>query len=155
VAELHRHYRFDAVHVDGGGVGGGVIDRLRQLNIAVREVQFGGKPDRASLDIDPTRYANKRAEMWGTMREALSGLALPDDPELARDLTGVQYGLNARDEIQLERKEDMKKRDLASPDCGDALALTFAYPVFPTPAAGGPQAPWRRNVVATEYDPFG
>lgn len=155
VAELHRHYRFDAIHVDGGGVGGGVIDRLRQLNIAVREVQFGGKPDRASLDIDPTRYANKRAEMWGTMREALSGLALPDDPELARDLTGVQYGLNARDEIQLERKEDMKKRDLASPDCGDALALTFAYPVFPTPSAGGPQAPWRRNVAATEYDPFG
>jgi hypothetical protein len=154
VAELHRHYRFDAIHVDGGGVGGGVIDRLRQLNIAVREVQFGGRADRNQLDIDPTRYANKRAEMWGTLRQALDGLAIPDDPELARDLTGVQYGLNARDEIQLERKEDMKKRDLASPDCGDALALTFAYPVFPSANAGGPQAPWRRNEAATEYDPF-
>ena len=42
-----------------------------------------------------------------------------------------EYGFNARMKLQLEKKEDMKKRGLASPDCADAVALTFAYPVAP------------------------
>ena len=53
---------------------------------------------------------------------------LPDDRELAADLTAVEYGYNAADALQLERKDDMRRRRLASPDDGDALALTFAYP---------------------------
>ena len=73
--------------------------------------------------------ANKRAEMWAALREWLGTGAIPDDPEIAADLTGVEYGYNANNAIQLERKEDMKKRGIASPDIGDALALTFAYPV--------------------------
>jgi hypothetical protein len=32
---------------------------------------------------------------------------------------------------QIEKKADMKRRRLASPDIADALALTFARPVFP------------------------
>jgi hypothetical protein len=51
------------------------------------------------------------------------------DPELRADLAGVEYGYSAKGEIQLEKKEDMKRRGLASPDIGDALALTFAQPV--------------------------
>jgi hypothetical protein len=47
---------------------------------------------------------------------------------LLADLTAVDYGYDATDAIRLERKDDMRKRGLASPD-GDALALTFAYPV--------------------------
>jgi len=43
--------------------------------------------------------------------------------------SGLEYGYSAKGEIQLERKEDMKRRGLASPDIGDALALTFAQPV--------------------------
>jgi hypothetical protein len=60
--------------------------------------------------------------------------AIENDPELFADLTGVEYGFvlrEGRDAIQLERKEDMKKRGLASPDSADALALTFAAPVEP------------------------
>ena len=45
------------------------------------------------------------------------------------DKTAVDYGYDASDAILLERKDDMKRRGLASPDDGDALALTFAYPV--------------------------
>ena len=77
-------------------------------------------------------YANKRAEMWGAMRAWLAGGMIPDDRELLADLTGVEYGYalrEGRDAIILEKKEDMKKRGLASPDLADALALTFAYPV--------------------------
>jgi hypothetical protein len=66
------------------------------------------------------------------MRQWLKGGAIADDPELLSDLTGVEYGYvmrGGRDSILLEKKKDMKKRGLASPDVGDALALTFAYPV--------------------------
>ena len=59
-------------------------------------------------------------------------MLIDNDPELIADLTGVEYGYrlkDGREAIQLERKSDMRKRGLASPDNGDALALTFAYPV--------------------------
>jgi hypothetical protein len=70
--------------------------------------------------------------MWGHMREWLAGGMIENNPDLIADLTGVEYGYvlrEGRDAIQLEKKEDMRKRGLASPDRGDALALTFGYPV--------------------------
>ena len=99
----------------------------------MREVQFGAKADRATQSQDGAIvYANKRAEMWGLMREWLPGGTIENNPDLIADLTGVEYGYvlrEGRDAIQLEKKEDMRKRGLASPDRGDSLALTFAYPV--------------------------
>jgi hypothetical protein len=70
--------------------------------------------------------------MWGAMRAWLAGGMIPNDRELLADLTGVEYGYvlrDGRDAIILEKKDDMKKRGLASPDLADALALTFAYSV--------------------------
>ena len=108
-----------------------MVDRLRQLGVRhVQGVNFGSASATWDSDGAKPRYANKRAEMWGNLRDWLKGGgALPDDPELRADLTGVEYGYTATGEIQLEKKEDMKKRGLASPDIGDALALTFAHPV--------------------------
>ena len=63
------------------------------------------------------------------MKEWCKAGCLPDDRDLAADLGAVDYGYDASDAILLERKDDMRKRGLASPDDGDALALTFAYPV--------------------------
>ncbi len=108
-------------------------DRERQLQHRVFDVQFGGKADHSHIGQDGAIvYANKRAEMWGAMRAWLAGGMIPDDRELMADLTGVEYGYalrDGRDAIILEKKEDMKRRGLASPDLADALALTFAYPV--------------------------
>jgi hypothetical protein len=132
VAEARKYYHCEAVFVDGTGVGGGVIDRLNQLNVPVVEVQFGGKPDRSMPGQEDIAYANKRAEMWGYMRQWLKGGAIPNDVELLADLTGLEYGYtmkDGRDAILLEKKADMKKRGLSSPDLADALALTFAYHV--------------------------
>lgn len=152
VAEQYAYFHADAVFIDGGGVGGGVVDRCRQLNVPIFEVQFGGKPDRASLDPSAVKYMNKRAEIWGFMRDWLDIGAIPDDPDLRAALTSVQYGFNGKDEIQLERKEDMKRRGLASPDLADGLALTFSWPVLPSAFAGG-EGP-RGPIVETEYNPF-
>ena len=51
---------------------------------------------------------------------------IPDDPELKVDLTRPEYAFSIRNQIQLERKEQMKRCGLASPDPGDCLAMTFA-----------------------------
>ena len=123
----------DAIFVDEGGVGGGVVDRLRQLGRHCIGINFGSESDNMALmasGAPAEKYANKRAEMWGALRNWLKrGGAIPAGRELREDLTGVQYGFDRDGRIQLERKEDMKKRGLASPDHGDGLALTFAYPV--------------------------
>ena len=128
-----QHFRPEAVFVDGGAMGAGVIDRLRQLGVAnVHEVHFGGKGGdtewAAGVRI---RTANKRAEMWASMRGWLELAAIPDDQRLSDDLTGVEFAYNAKQQIQLEKKEHMKARGLASPDEADALACTFAAPVPP------------------------
>ena len=61
------------------------------------------------------------------MADWLKMADIPHDSDLKEDLAGPEYyfrGDNAQ--ILLEKKQDMKKRGLASPDCADALALTFA-----------------------------
>jgi len=118
------------VFVDGTGIGWGVVDRLAQLGCStVRGIDFGARADRTDGGDAAARYANKRAEMWGFMKEWCKAGCLPDDRDLLADLTAVDYGYDASDAILLERKDDMRKRGLASPDDGDALALTFAHPV--------------------------
>jgi len=96
----------------------------------MRGVDFSARADRTDGAEGMVRYANKRAEMWGYMKEWCKAGCLPDDRDLRADLTAIDYGYDAADAIRLERKEDMRRRGLASPDDGDALALTFAYPVF-------------------------
>ena len=128
VADWIHKWLPDAVFVDDGGVGGGVVDRLHQLGFrSVHGVNFGGTTDWA-----PTgeKAANKRAEMWLTCRDWLARGSLPDDDRLAAELSVPNYSYTAQNEIQLERKQDMKKRGLPSPDIADALALTFAYPIW-------------------------
>ena len=111
------------VIIDAGN-GTGVIDRLRELGYRVHEIWFGGK-------ADSREFANKRAEMWGLAKAWLMGGCIPDDQELIDDLIGPEYHFAGKggDQIALESKEQMKKRGLASPDDGDALALTFAVRV--------------------------
>lgn len=152
IVEESQRLHADAIFLDGGGVGGGVVDRCRQLRLSVFDVQFGSKANRSDLLSQGESYANKRAEMWGAMRAWLTTGAVEDESALAEQLVGPTYGFNARDEIQLERKQDMKARGVASPDWADALALTFAWPVQPNVDAGFEGH--HRDLVESEYDPF-
>lgn len=124
VAQESRKFNADAIFVDVVGIGAGVVDRLRQLgHDNVIEVNNGSRAE------DEKKYANKRAECWARMREWLALADIPDDNELHDDLVGLEYGYDMRERIRLEKKEDMKARGLASPDCADALACTFAQKV--------------------------
>ena len=111
-----------SVFIDGVGVGGGVVDRLTQLGHTIIEVNGGASAN------DEDRWYNKRAECWGRMRDWLAhrGDIPANETELEFDLIGPSYTYDPKNRVQLEKKEKMKERGLASPDIGDALALTFA-----------------------------
>ena len=129
VVEAVNKYQPAAVFVDGGGVGGPVVDFLKAQGLScLREVNFGGRADRKLAHGGD--YANKRAEMWDGLKAWLAGGAIPDDRALIDGMCGCEYGFDIRDRLILEKKEDMKKRGLASPDEADALAMTFAQPVL-------------------------
>jgi hypothetical protein len=123
VAETIQKYNPDAVFIDGGGVGGGVIDILKSQGFRVIEVNFGATA-RAEK-----KFRNKSAEMWSDARDWLGTGSIDDDPKLRDDLCGREYGYDKDGRIELEKKDDMKKRGLASPDDADAFVLTFAQPV--------------------------
>lgn len=127
LAYLEDEEQADAVFIDFG-YGTGVFSFGKQMGRKWILVPFGGA---SSNDM----YANKRSNMWGDMKDWLkSGGAVPDDQDLCTDLIGpeafaVRKGPNTG-KIILEAKEDMQKRGIASPDDGDGLALTFAFPVM-------------------------
>lgn len=138
----------DAVFIDGCGVGAGVVDRLRQLGLDVIDAQAGAKA------LDPAKYANRRAEMWAAMRDWLrDGGSIPREPELVTDLVGLTYSFAPSGAVQLERKEDLKKRGLPSPDRADSLALTFYAPVFAR--RGDMGAVHGQDGFAAGYEPMG
>ncbi|MDR0439470.1 MAG: terminase family protein [Candidatus Accumulibacter sp.] len=146
IAEKIESWHPDAVFIDSGA-GAGVIDRLRQLGHDVIEVNFGGKANN-------TRYANKRAEMWYEMAEAIrSGLLIPNDNSLKLELATPTYRFDASNHILIESKDEIKKRlpDASSPDLADALALTYAFPVAPR---GTAQVAPQQHGHPFGYDPL-
>lgn len=131
-----------SVKVDFGGIGFGVVGSLRR-RLAGRPVEVVAVEFGASAG-DAAKYINARAEMWWQARDAVKasawwlgasgadGVALVDDRTVA-DLTEHRW-FEARDgRIQLESKDQVRKRLGRSPDDGDALVLAF---YTPAPAAG-------------------
>lgn len=123
VAEVIKRERPLQVFVDGSGIGAGVVDRLRQLNFPVVDVNGGNS------SLNP-RFLNKRAEMWWEMKEFIEGACeLPKDQKLKEELACVEYDYTDKGRIRLDRKSDIQEQYGFSPDRADALAMTFAYPV--------------------------
>jgi hypothetical protein len=109
--------------IDEGGLGYGILDRLTEQRYKVRGVNFGSRAKNSIM------WGNKRAEMWGAMREWLKTASIPEDRKLKSDLTGPMKKPNSSGTIFLEGKKEMKARGMASPDAADALCVTFAFPV--------------------------
>lgn len=119
------------IKVDCDGLGVGVYDRLREIikqrrwkHVKVYEGHFGGTGGRLKTE-DPVSFANSTGLMWGIVREELrtNKLVLWEDNHQMSQLSNRKYRVNSDGEIELERKEDMKKRGLKSPDRADALVL--------------------------------
>lgn len=118
----------DFVCVDVGGLGVGIIDRLRELGYGkiIKPINFGG------VALQEDRYANKRAEIWSLMSDWLKEppVSVPDSDSLHSDLCAPFYDADSLGRVTLEKKDRMRTRGVRSPDEGDALALTFAFPAL-------------------------
>jgi len=120
----------DMMFIDIGGLGAGIYDRLAELGFEeegrICAVDFGSRA------LNDARYVNKRTEIWVEMRDWLAlpgGVDIEDLDLLQGELCGPMYSYDSANRYKLERKEDMIKRGLLSPNGGDSLATTFSEPV--------------------------
>ncbi len=140
----------DAVFLDAGGGGKAIVDILHRRRYRnVWAVWFGGNA------FDKKTYFDKRTEMWAEMGKALDDwLAIDKDQVLHDDLIGPERKLAGKqgDVVKLESKEDMKARELPSPDDGDALALTFARKIARADIRGNRLRAIQKGVQARDVD---
>jgi len=130
------------VNIDDAGLGGGVTDRLEEVRreqgfsqMVINAVNAGASARNDNYDEE--KYENLGTLLWANVRELLREdeasrkkceLSFPNDNELIAQLSTRKYHLTSRGRVALERKEDMKKRGLPSPDKGDAVALACYVP---------------------------
>ena len=144
--KLIREYSFEReipVKVDDGGVGGGVVDRLRQIKrnnserfwwLDIYPVNFGKRINHKYF-YDSTTY------MMSVVKKLLQPvdengnkkpveLILPNDNDLVAQLSGRKYFVTENSKIRIESKESVKKRGRPSPDEADCILL-LCLPVKP------------------------
>jgi hypothetical protein len=114
------------IYIDVVGLGAGVVDRLNEMGFRdiVVAVNAGSSPLNADL------YYNKRAEMWGETKRWLEDepVSIPDSDTLHADLCAPSYSHDSKHRLVIEKKEDMRKKGIQSPDEAEALVLTFSFP---------------------------
>jgi hypothetical protein len=113
----------------GGGWGGSAYDHLRQQLPHVHGIVPSEASTARTKDMK-LGFFNRRAELHWKFREALdpvtgAGVALPPDAALAADLAAARWKFTARG-IQVELKDEIRKRLGRSPDRGDAVIMAWA-----------------------------
>ncbi len=128
VLARHRAKLFDVIAVDTIGIGAGVADILRSKGLTVAMVQVSERP------MDVERFGSTRDELWWRLREwfeegacGFSRALMPAQTQaVLADIQDIRFKYTPSGKIQIESKDDMKKRLGFSPDLGDALCLTFS-----------------------------
>ena len=132
--DLHEQYpkATVSVRVDADGLGAGVYDKLKRVRreqpakhqwLKVREIRNGAKARNTEA------FLNARAEMWWATRTLFEEgrLGIMDDAVQESQLVGIKFRHTpGRDQVQIERKDEMKKRGLKSPDRADAMMMALA-----------------------------
>lgn len=112
----------DTIFVDVIGIGAGVVDRCKELGLPVRGVNVAETPSVQE------RYNRLRDELWFKAREWFFSrqVTMPSDEALIAELTLPTYRVLSTGKVQVESKDELKKRGVTSPDLADAFCLTFA-----------------------------
>lgn len=143
------------VKIDAIGVGWGVVSLLQQWkNERLYRADIIGV-NVAEKARDSAKFANQRAEMWWNLRTLIQpskgdgeqGVQLDIDMKVLKQLNGPMYVTSSSGKIQIEKKADMKKRGMTSPDRAEALLLAvFEPPVkkktTALPRSLGQSNPW-------------
>lgn len=126
--------------VDSIGVGGGVVDRLRELGVPVRGINVGEAPAMGKT------YMNLRSELWFKTKGWLEDRSckIPRNDQLVAELTGIRYAFTSSGKMKAESKDAMRKRGLKSPDLADALCLTMASDAVT--ALSGNNNNWNKSI---------
>jgi len=137
---LSPSLRPSEILVDSIGVGGGVVDRLRELGAPVRGINVGEAPAMGKT------YMNLRSELWFKTKAWLEDRSckLPKNDQLLAELTGIRYAFTSAGKMKAESKDAMRKRGLKSPDLADALCLTMASDA--ATALSGASMSWNRSI---------
>jgi hypothetical protein len=123
------------VKIDSIGVGWGVVSLLEEWGQEGKHDSDIVGVNVAQAAYDREQFANQRAEMWWTMREALQPnegglqeLALDIDHKVVQQLSAPSYRTTSSGKIQIESKADMAKRGVGSPDRAEAILLALFEP---------------------------
>lgn len=128
------------VKIDANGIGKGAYDRLLEQNEPVVSVMVGRSPDctcearerrdsRHDRTCDTQLFANLRAQLWWRMRARFEEGKIdidPDDLALAQELGSMRYKRNSSGKIQIESKDEARRRGVRSPNRADAAMHAFA-----------------------------
>jgi hypothetical protein len=125
VATLQRYQDagvLQAVNVDSIGIGWGMFCHLRDLGFAAVPINVG------EAARDREKFANLKAELYWALRlRAEAGdLSGELDERTVGQLAGIRYQHNPRGQIQIESKDDARKRGVKSPDRAESVMLAFA-----------------------------
>lgn len=139
IAEYPQYKGDIYANIDDTGLGGGVTDRLEEVKreerltrLVIVPVNAAGRVPDGVISYGQSKikaheiYDNLTSYLWGSVKEHLrkEDIALPSDDDLAAQLSCRKYRLTSKGKIQLESKEEMKKRNISSPDRADAVALS-------------------------------
>lgn len=125
IKQLEREGFEVIVNIDDTGVGGGVTDRLRELesqgefNASILAVNNG------ATAFDKAHYANKGTELWMLLKEGIKDYKLPDDEDLVGELTTRKKIIESNGSVRLQSKKDITTKGRLSPDTADAITLTL------------------------------
>ena len=128
VSQAYENKMFDAIGIDSIGVGAGVFDMIKNIQIPCVAVNVGESSSKKE------KYARMRDELWWSVRlwfEEANCSISPSIPEidrqaLVKDIQDIRYSFTNNGLIKIESKDEMKERLGFSPDLGDALCCTFA-----------------------------
>lgn len=130
ISSAYREGQFDAIQVDAIGLGSGVVDRLKEMNLPVYGVNV------AEISAQQEKFNSLRDQLWWAARDFFENkqsriTPVPDNDQMLIDdligqLTSIRYSFTSNGKLKIESKEEIKKRGLESPNLADALCLTLA-----------------------------
>jgi hypothetical protein len=123
------------VVVDAIGLGAGVVPRLREQGVSATPFKASNKTKLrdASRELE---FLNCRAASYWRLRDLLDpanghDVALPPDDDMIGDLTAPTWWISSSGKVQIEAKEDLRKRLGRSTDTGDAIVFAFWHGAVP------------------------
>lgn len=150
------------INIDDTGLGGGVTDRLKEVKREQSLNRLVVIPINAAERIETDTKDGKEAaehyndlttHMWAVLRELLHGrqIELADDEETIAQITSRKYFMTSSGKLELESKKEMKKRNLPSPDRGDAAALSVYLGKIKKYTGSIPGTEANRGLIKSSY----